>query len=448
MIEDGALTEALREHLPKQRWFGGSEEDAAAAEVVGVETLRDEWPAMVQVLVSVPSHGTASTYQVVVGLRPEDSRDSFLEGKGDSIFGEIPCELGRAVAYDAVVDPELSLCLLERTAPDASAERARLLGVDQSNTSIVFDEKLIMKLFRRIDDGPNPDVEVTEALAGNGFANIARPVGAWEGGGGHLAVVSEFLAGGTDGFQLALTSLRDLYDARTKPHEAGGDFGPDACRLGSITAEMHVALARAFGTSAADTSSWVADMRTQLERLPADVEVDRARVQAQYDRLLSIDAGPAIRIHGDFHLGQVMRTDAGWHVLDFEGEPARPLAERRRPSSPLRDVAGMLRSFHYGAAVGLREYGGDADEEVLALATEWEHHNRVNFLEGYFGTEGIDEVLPASEVDRAVVLAAFELDKAIYEIAYEASHRIEWVGIPLSAVQRILEEAARGHRTA
>lgn len=448
MIEHGALQAALRAFLPKQRWFGGTEADAAAAQVASVEALRSEWPCLVQVLASVPAHGGTSTYQVVLGLRPVESHDAFLEGKGDAILGDLETALGVAVAYDAAIDPELAMCLLERTAPAASAERARLLGADQSNTSIVFDEKLIMKLFRRIDDGPNPDVEVTEALASAGFAAIAHPVGAWAGGGGHLAVVSEFLAGGTDGFQLALTSLRDLYDARTLPHEAGGDFGPDANRLGSITAEMHVALAGAFGRSPADTASWMADMRTQLERLPADVDVDRARVQAQYDRLRSLDAGPAIRIHGDFHLGQVMRTDGGWHVLDFEGEPARPLAERRRPSSALRDVAGMLRSFHYAAAVGLREYGGDADEEVLALAAEWEHHNRLNFLEGYFGTAGIDAVLPASELDRAVVLAAFELDKAVYEIAYEASHRIEWVGIPLSAVQRILQEAARGHRTA
>jgi maltokinase len=113
----------------------------------------------------------------------------------------------------------------------------------------------------------------------------------------------------------------------------------------------------------------------------------------------------------------------------------------------LRDVAGMLRSFHYAAAVGLREYGGDADAEVRELAESWERHNRTRFLEGYYGVEGVEDVLPADEADRAVVLTAFELDKAVYEMAYEASHRPEWVGIPLSAVQRILEETARERRT-
>jgi maltokinase len=264
-------------------------------------------------------------------------------------------------------------------------------------------------------------------------------VGEWEGGGGHLAVVTEFLAGGTDGFQLALTSLRDLYDARCEPAEAGGDFGPDACRLGAITAQMHVALAAAFGTTPADTGAWADDMETQLARAPQG-GIDTAAVHAVYEGLRAVDAGPAIRVHGDFHLGQVMRTDLGWHVLDFEGEPARPLAERRRPSCALRDVAGMLRSFHYAAEVGLRNYGDDADDAVRSLACDWEQHNRERFLEGYRGTEGVEAVLPASEAIRKLVLDAFELDKAVYEIAYEASHRPEWVGIPESAVQRILED--------
>jgi maltokinase len=133
-------------------------------------------------------------------------------------------------------------------------------------------------------------------------------------------------------------------------------------------------------------------------------------------------------------------------VLDFEGEPTRPLEERRRPSSALRDVAGMFRSFHYAAEVGLREYG-EPHPEIQALAAAWEEHNRDEFLEGYLAVDGVDALLPPTERDRALVLAAFELDKAVYEVAYEASHRPEWVGIPLTAVQRILEETARDQRT-
>lgn len=444
MIEPDVLKGALAEHLPKQRWFGG--DDASGLELLSLEEMRTETPAMLHALVRVPSHGSTSTYQVIIGIRPAEARDQFLEGKGDLILGEFPSDQGPIVAYDAAIDPELALCLLDRTAPDESAERARCLGADQSNTSIVFDERLIMKLFRRVDEGPNPDVEVTGALARGGFGAVPKPVAQWEGGGGHLAVVSEFLMGGVDGFHLALPSLRDLYDARVAPEEAGGDFGPDAFRLGVITAEMHVALAAAFGTSPADTRSWADDMLVQLERTSA-AGLDAKAVREIYEQLPAVDAGPAIRVHGDFHLGQVMRTDAGWYVLDFEGEPARPIEERRRPSAALRDVAGMLRSFHYAAAVGLREYGGDADDEVLALATAWEQHNREQFLAGYHSIEGVSAVLPSADRDRDLVLAAFELDKAVYEVAYEASHRPEWVGIPLSAVQRILEETAREQRT-
>jgi maltokinase len=240
--------------------------------------------------------------------------------------------------------------------------------------------------------------------------------------------------------------VRDLYDARCAPSEAGGDFGPDACRLGTITAEMHVALGDAFGVSAGEPKVWVEDMLSQLARTEHP-DLDVAPIRQVESALLSIDVGPAIRIHGDFHLGQVMRSDAGWYVLDFEGEPARPVEERRRPSSALRDVAGMLRSFHYAAEVGIREYGHDADAEVQELGTAWENHNRARFLEGYLLVEGVERVLPASDRDRARVLAAFELDKAVYEVAYEASYRPEWVGIPLSAVQRILEETAREQRT-
>jgi maltokinase len=445
MIEHHILQAALESYLPTQRWFGGDEDDARALEIDNVTVLKDPWPAMVQVLLHVPSHGTTATYQVVLGLRPADSHETFLEGKGDAVLGEVPTKEGPAVAYDAVLDTELALCLLEHAAPDVDAERVRPLGADQSNTSIVFDEHVVMKVFRRISLGANPDVEVTTALSERGFSAVPKPIAQWEGGGGHLAVVTEFLTGGSDGFQLALTSVRDLYDSRAEPAQAGGDFGPDACRLGMITAEMHVALADAFGISPGEPKVWVEDMLAQLARTNHP-DLDAKAVRELESSLLSLDVGPAIRIHGDFHLGQAMRSDAGWYVLDFEGEPARPVEERRRPSSALRDVAGMLRSFHYASEVGIREFGNEADDELRRLAAAWETHNRARFLEGYHTTTGVDRVLPAT--NRDVVLAAFELDKAVYEIGYEASYRPEWVGIPLLAVQRILKETAREHPTA
>jgi maltokinase len=140
-----------------------------------------------------------------------------------------------------------------------------------------------------------------------------------------------------------------------------------------------------------------------------------------FERLAHVDAGAAIRTHGDYHLGQVLRHESRWYVLDFEGEPARPIAERVALSSPLRDVAGMLRSFAYAVAVG-------------GHAPEWERSARDAFLGGYRATPGVDELLPA---DAGPVMDAFELDKAIYEVGYERAHRPDWAEIPLTAVRRL-----------
>ncbi len=444
MIEQGALTRALAEYLPRQRWFAGGEAEAADVSLASVRTLREAWPAMLQVLVDARAHdgdgaGPPATYQVVLGLRPVDRPEAFLEGKPEAVLCELETDQGAALAYDAAIDPELAVALLRHVAPAEEVERARYLGADQSNTSVVFDERLIMKLFRRLAQGPNPDAEVTRALVEVGFANVAEPVAEWREGELDFALVNRFLVGGADGFSLALLSLRDLYDRRCPPAEAGGDFAFDASRLGNITAQMHLNLARAFGAVAGRPYVWATDMEAQLERVDLD-DADAERARRLYQRLRSVDdPGPAVRVHGDYHLGQVLRTDAGWYVLDFEGEPDRPLEERRRPTSPLRDVAGLVRSLQYAAQVALREWGPEADDELVTLAEAWEHRNRVAFLAGYLGTEGVATVLPAVDADRRLVQAAFELDKAVYEVGYERSHRPDWIDIPLTAVHRLLE---------
>ena len=445
MIRPEALAGALADCLPRQRWFSGSPDEGFEVRVASLTPLAPTgWPGLAQVLVEAWRPGgeaDATTYQLVIGLRPAGCQETFLEGKPEATIGEVDTDVGRALAYDALIDPELAIALLHHIAPDEEVERARYLGADQSNTSVVFDERLFLKLFRRLAAGPNPDAEVTRALVEAGFSSVAAPVAEWRGDAGDFAVVNEFLVGGTDGFLLALTSLRDLYDVRCPPGQAGGDFAFDARRLGAVTAEMHLALARAFGAAAGDAGQWADDMERQLRRVPLDGELTQ-RCRQLYDDLRQLaDPGPAIRVHGDYHLGQVMRTDAGWHVLDFEGEPARPLEERRRPSSPLRDVAGLVRSFHYAPQVALQEWGPEPDPELLELADDWEERNAEAFVAGYLSTDGVSAVLPEADVDRRLVQAAFELDKAVYEVGYEQAHRPEWVGIPLAAVRRILEEA-------
>jgi maltokinase len=180
--------------------------------------------------------------------------------------------------------------------------------------------------------------------------------------------------------------------------------------------------------------------RSQVQRLGPD-DADTAAASAFIDRLAALDpaqAGLSIRVHGDYHLAQVLRTDAGWFVLDFEGEPARPLAERQLPTSPFKDVGGMLRSFQYATQVALSERDPLSVERLAAPAEAWEARNRSAFLDGYFAVEGIDRLVPAEGTARDAVLAAFELDKAVYEVLYERAHRPDWVDIPLSAIRRLL----------
>ncbi len=425
------LAALLPDYLPRQRWYAG-DTVPERVDVVEHALLRDDSPSLVWLLAREPADNAA--YQVLIGLRPLADTETFLEGKGRGFLGDVDTDDGPVLAYDALVDPELAPVVLREVAPDLDVSVMRPLAVEQSNTSIVFDDSIILKVFRRVHDAPNPDVEVVEALAGAGYEHTARPLGTWRRGSRDLAVAREFLVGGADGWQLALTSLRDLYDRRCAPDEAGGDFGPEAERLGETTGELHAAMAKAFGTSTATPARWADALHAGLVDAP-----DLRGLDARYEALRSLDdAGAAIRIHGDLHLGQVLRTDTGWYVLDFEGEPRVPIVERRQPSSPLRDVAGMLRSFHYAAEVALLERHEPADDELHRLAEAWVERNRDAFLTGYLRSEGVDDLLPAGEAARNIVLDAFELGKAVYEVGYEREHRPDWEHIPRSAIERLL----------
>jgi maltokinase len=402
MIDARVLERHLAAELPSQRWFG-------ASSVVGVELAREVDAKLVQV---VARGDDGARYHTILGVRDDGT------------------------IVDATTDHDLSLALFQQTMPDEEVSKVRPLGAEQSNTSLVFDERLVLKLFRRLSDGPNPDIEVTAALDGVGFEHVIAPLATWRDGDDY-AVVNKLLTSSSDGWHLAMTSLRDLYDRREPPDQAAGDFGFEAQRLGGVTAELHVAMRDAFGEFEADVDGWVRDMEAQLGRVDLPTSA-RQHIQQTYDALRAVDTGPAIRIHGDYHLAQTLRDDLGWFVLDFEGEPARPLEERRAPSSPLRDVAGMIRSLDYAAAVARREAGAVDDPELDELAASWRDHNTSRFLDGYFGHGDVDAVLPPGAA-RGAIQRAFELDKAVYEVAYEQGHRPDWVDIPLAAVHRLTE---------
>ena len=447
-LPDG-VSALIPEYLGHQRWFsGGAAPPAVQVTVVDADQLAVTAGGahrLLWALVAVAGPEPAQ-YQLVLGERPNGELAPFLSGRPGSVLGSV----GDRYYYDATVDPEMALALLGVLTGGAEvAERVRPISAEQSNSSLVYDDRLIAKVFRRLHSGPNPDVVVTEALAAAGFTHVAAPVATWRRDGTDLAFVQRYLAGGTEGWALALTSLRDLYASRPDdPAEAGGDFAAEAARLGGMTSGMHLALAEAFGVDRVEfrTRGWpavLAEVEDGLRRVVGAAWEGSAR--HLLDQLQELaDPGPAIRCHGDFHLGQVMRTDRGWYVLDFEGEPARAMDERLKPCSPFKDVTGMLRSFQYAANFVLLERDVREREELAGLAEGWERHNRDAFLEGYFATPGIGDLLPEGSDVRAGVSLALELQKALYELEYERAYRPDWASIPESAIQRILAGSFSG----
>jgi maltokinase len=472
MISPTALAPQLAEYLPRQRWFGAKDRTIELVRIRSIETLVGEgaWPALLRVDADVSLQGADDArYQVFLGLRPTGVACEFLAGHESAILGEFETTQGQALVYDALLDSELALALLRVVAPDKPAERVRPLGAEQSNTSLVYDDAMILKVFRRLNEGRNPEVEVIETLAAVGFTQVPEPLASWRKDDVDLAFLQRFLAGATDGWNIALTSLRELFAEYTigaspppgdalgagaappfegpDPAEARGDFAGEAERIGEVSAEMHQALARGFGTHKVTGADYAKALEEQLEQVLAPGSgspLDGALADGArriINRLRDVpDPGPAIRVHGDYHLAQVLRTDAGWFVLDFEGEPARPLEERTRPSSPLKDVAGMLRSLSYAPAVALSYQ----EDDLSSLGRAWETRNREAFMTGYLRKAAEREpILPTDPAIRSAVLAAFELDKALYEVAYERANRPDWAHIPLAAVQRLTGTAAR-----
>jgi maltokinase len=448
------LQPILSKWLPSQRWFSSGETAPSSVSVVDHEILVSGPTTLLWLLLRIDDD---ATYQVPVGLGHESVVSGLLHGHDAFVIGHVDIDGVEHVAYDGLIDGSLSRPLFAQiTNGEITAKSVRAMGAEQSNTSLIFDSRYVLKFIRRLYEGSNPDLEVTQVLTDAKFPNIAPVVATWQRDNYDLAVCQPYLWDGTDGWKLALGSARDFFRLDTQgasatvgsptvrldltdPAQAGGDFADEACRLGKVTAQLHMALAQNFETQPFDVSVLVASLESSINELEGSQRSALEQLIAQVRALPARDTGMAIRVHGDYHLGQTLRSVNGWYIFDFEGEPARPLTERTKPASPFKDLAGMLRSFHYAAASAVYEQM-ESERESLAEASEaWESRNREAFKEGYLSIEGIDSILPTTNASaRQVLLEAFEVEKAIYELAYERSHRPTWVPIPQAAIDRLL----------
>jgi len=435
--------------LTAQRWFGGKGRAITGISEVSSAVLRTGDPEVRLVVAHVDYDlGPSEDYHLLLGVtegeveqRLEYAVVARADGQVvyDAVHDPIACEvLLRHLTLGSQVDGVSFVhdCMLDPMLP------GRVMTAEQSNTSIVYGEDVILKLFRRLQPGANPDIEVTKALADAGCPHVARPL-AWidgivDGETTTLALAQPFLKNCADGWSMATASVRDLLEEQDlHAHEVGGDFAGEAERLGAATGEVHRLMAEVLPTAVTGPEESQATSRQLHERLTAALSVVpelaafEEGIRTSYE--VVGERGEPVRVqrvHGDFHLGQVLRTLAGWVLLDFEGEPARPLSERRALMSPLRDVAGMLRSFDYAARHQLMER---AEEPHLAYrAAEWAERNREAFCDGYARAVGSDPR------DEAELLRAFELDKAVYEVIYEARNRPGWLGLPLGSIARMV----------
>ncbi len=458
---DAALVadEVLAEWVTARRWFGAKARDVSEFNVLDTIVLRDESPALALVIIEARFRGgTHELYQLPIGVRPAQ------EGwdRGVILSGE------RATVYDALTDASLTAVLVGLMQGSAQIDRVegflrfhgdvsaaggelgagssmRAIDAEQSNSSVVFDERLVLKVFRRVEPGVNPELEMLSFLSAHGFEHIAALRGWYEYAGrlmvATLGVMQRYIARATDGWGLALQAMET----------ADASFFDRTYALGEVTGRMHSVLGSDPATpdfapeepSDESVSLLTATIDEEVERLfvmlpdRPELRPIAGRGDEVRDHLQQMShtgsGGRLIRVHGDFHLGQAIYGPQGWVILDFEGEPARPLLERRRKRSPLRDVAGMLRSFAYAASATalLRD---------IPAPDGWEHRARERYLAGYLAQVDLT-LLPAGQVAIDRLLSMFELEKAIYELRYELNNRPEWVGVPVAGIARLLDEA-------
>ncbi len=519
------LQQLLPNYLPQQRWFGAKSKSIRNVDVED----RVQLPGVRAILVFLRltyEDDTVDLYQLPLAISSGPDADRIRASAPVSILANLTTGDTTAILHDATASEDLRQALLTLIGSDESvaSESSTLSGVrssafarvrgsdplpartgsaEQSNTSILYDDRMIMKLFRRLQPGENPDTEIGRFLTEVAhFPRIApflgdiRSVSA-AGVPTTLAMLQGLVANEGDGWEWTLEELGRYYDSVANcpvPHDPGqaasfltdahapaearehaGFYIEAAALLGRRTAEMHLALATPTDDPAFRAETFSAeDLRIETERISVQVvnaldvlkrrmtqlpEGDDTGVSVVDDAALlvsrrldllarakiSSEAGPVdfgqrIRIHGDFHLGQVLRAKNDFVILDFEGEPARSLESRRRKQTPLRDVAGMLRSFSYAASSGLERFAQRRPEirNVEPWARLWENAVSTEFLNGYRAVIQTDVHLLPEPAVAQVLLDACLLEKALYELQYEMNNRPDWVRIPLAGILALL----------
>jgi maltose alpha-D-glucosyltransferase/alpha-amylase len=513
-----SLPAQLPSYLARQRWFGGKARTIRSVEVTDILPMPvqgDEHGALLLIISVTYSQGDGESYALPM-LRSTSTARSTVEDEGLKVDSSAPD--GSVVLLDALKNEAFLTALLnliqqETSVPGEAGElrgsktsayahsghptsaglKPKPVGAEQSNTSIIYGDRFILKFFRKVEEGLNPDLEIGAFLTEKAhYANTPQVAGALkyvrrDGKESAQGILQGFVPNQGDAWSYTLKSLEGFYGAVSRAPINGAarnevkrttfvasnaeDFLKSAALLGQRTAEMHVALASDPNDSAfapepftmqfqnaleqsmrALSSRVFAQLREKISGLPLNqqdkakrVSTQEAEVARRFQEALKdpIEA-TRTRIHGDYHLGQVLYTGSDFVIIDFEGEPARTLAERRIKRSPLQDVAGMLRSFHYAAfapllTAGERDSGGGKDIETFgAWAESWNASVADRFLASYFQTAGSAPYLPQSREQVRNLLELHLLEKAVYELGYELNNRPTWVGIPLEGIARLL----------
>jgi maltose alpha-D-glucosyltransferase/alpha-amylase len=523
-----SLPQVLPDFLAQRRWFGGKARVIQSVEVSDVVPLLSTHPQVYLFLIGIEyATGLGEMYALPLQLAGDEERSPDGETV-PSLRTNWANSSQKIILYDALSYEPFLTFLLDAVArggcffgargevravpaaalhslwaPAQGSLSPSLMKGEQSNSSVVYGKRLVLKLFRRLEEGLNPDLEIGSFLTEKtAFRNVPALAGHLEyvtneGKQATLGILQSYVPNQGDAWQYTLKALTAYYEQNQSatslaklpgttilalaeqeiPRDTRqriGSYLESARLLGARTAQLHLALStsrdqpafapepftranqRELVKSALDLLDWTfQSLRRQSERLTLNVREEADKVlhlEARLRQRIHLLEGFKIsamrtRIHGDYHLGQVLFTGGDFVIIDFEGEPARPLSERRSKSSPLQDVAGMLRSFHYAAYAPLlaKISGQEVTEERLTVLNSWAQYWQVwvsaAFLREYLKTSGAASFIPKNREELAILLEVYVLTKAVYELGYELNNRPSWVRIPLQSVSTLLDAA-------